>query len=40
MKLFMSMPGAGTVGCDAWPGVPAIDCDGVGSLGQSIGIES
>ena len=38
MKLFGSTPEAGMVGCCDWAGVPAVDCVGVGSLGQSMGI--
>ena len=38
-KLIASIPEAGMVGCCECAGVVGMDCVGVGSRGQSIGME-
>ena len=39
LKLVVLIPEAGMVGGGVWPGVAGIDCVGVGSCGQSMGID-
>ena len=39
MKLAVLIPEAGMVGCGDCPGVVGMDCVGVGSCGQSMGMD-